>query len=94
METQKLLAYFQAGQTAIIERIRQVVELESTSRDIPGNRLVIDWIEAEARKISEDFIIERIFANGYGEHFILRAFSSAEKPVLLLGHTDTVHPRG
>lgn len=94
METQKLLAYFQAGQTAIVERIRQIVEIESTSRDTSGNRAVVDWLETEARKISKDFIIERIFAGGYGEHFILRAFSSAEKPILLLGHTDTVHPRG
>lgn len=94
METQKLLAYFQAGQDATIEKIRQIVEIESTSRDIPGNRAVIDWLEAEARKISEDFTIERIFADGYGEHFILRAFPSTEKPILLLGHTDTVHPPG
>jgi glutamate carboxypeptidase len=42
--------------------------------------------------------VERISApGGYGEHFLLRAFvkaTSAERPLLLLGHTDTVHPRG
>ena len=27
-----------------------------------------------------------------GEHLIIRAFESGEKPILLLGHTDTVHP--
>lgn len=52
------------------------------------------WITDELRKISADFKIERIAAESYGEHLIIRAFESAQKPVLLLGHTDTVHPRG
>ncbi|MGC2238723.1 MAG: M20 family metallopeptidase [Pyrinomonadaceae bacterium] len=94
MESTKLFDYFSARNEEIIKSIHELVEIESTSRDVSGNRAVVDWLERQARKISEDFIIERIFADGYGEHFILRAFPSAEKPVLLLGHTDTVHPRG
>ena len=38
--------------------------------------------------------IERIAAENVGEHLIIRAFTSDEKPILLLGHTDTVHPVG
>jgi glutamate carboxypeptidase len=86
--------YFQNRLKEILNSIHSLVEIESTSRDISGNRAVVDWLEQKARKISEDFTIERIFAEGYGEHFILRAFPSSEKPILLLGHTDTVHPRG
>ena len=90
----EILDYFQNRQAEILDKIYQFVEIESPSYDIEGNRKAIDFLETEARKISEDFTIERIFAEGYGEHFLLRAFPSDEKPILLLGHTDTVHPRG
>jgi len=86
------LDYFQNRQKEILGSIHELVEIESPSRDTSGNRAAVDWLEREARKISEDFIIERVFADGCGEHFLLRAFPSNKKPALLLGHTDTVHP--
>jgi glutamate carboxypeptidase len=92
----KILEYFSSRAEEIIDSIRDLVEIESPSRDVSGNRAAVDWLEREARKISDDFQIERIYAEGYGEHFILRAFphlEKREKSVLLLGHTDTVHPR-
>lgn len=92
--SRKLLEYFSARKEKIVASIHNLVEIESPSRDISGNREAVEWLENEARKISGDFQIERIFADGYGEHFILRAFPSDKKPVLFLGHTDTVHPRG
>lgn len=91
----KFLEFFQDTQERIIRRIQQLVEIESPSRDEAGSRMVAVWLELEARKISESFKIERIAVEGYGEHLIIRAFQSADKkPALLLGHTDTVHPRG
>ncbi len=91
----KLLDFFQSTQERTIRRIQQLVEIESPSRDEAGSRMVAVWLEQEARKISEDFKVERITAESYGEHLIIRAFESAGgNPVLLLGHTDTVHPRG
>jgi glutamate carboxypeptidase len=94
MESKKILDYFSGRTEKIINSIHELVEIESPSRDVAGSRAAIDWIEGEARKISDDFQIERIFAESLGEHFILRAFPEREKSVLLLGHTDTVHPRG
>jgi glutamate carboxypeptidase len=93
----KLLEFFQEKQERIVRRIQQLVEIESPSRDEAGSRMVAVWLEIEARKISDDFLIERIAVEGYGEHLIIRAFQDAangKKPALLLGHTDTVHPRG
>lgn len=90
----RLLNYFQERQIEITSKIRELVEIESPSYDISGNSQAVDWLETEARKISTDFQFERIFAEGYGEHLIVRAFPSDVKPVLLLGHTDTVHPVG
>jgi len=91
----KLLEFFQERQERIVRRIQQLVEIESPSRDEAGSRMVATWLEEEARKISESFKTERILSESYGEHLIIRAFEdSGKKPVLLLGHTDTVHPRG
>ncbi len=91
----KLLEFFQNRQDRIIRRIQQIVEIESPSRDEAGSRMVATWLADETRKLSENFRIERIPAESYGEHLIIRAFeSSDQKPILLLGHTDTVHPRG
>jgi glutamate carboxypeptidase len=53
------------------------------------------WLEDELRRISQNIEIRRLPVDGFGEHLIVRAFAAPEKkPVLLLGHTDTVHPRG
>src|ERR1044072_5505147 len=94
MESKKILDYFSGRTEKIIDSIHELVEIESPSRDVAGRRAAVDWIEGEARKISDDFQIERIYAESLGEHFILRAFPYREKSILLLGHTDTVHPRG
>jgi glutamate carboxypeptidase len=83
-----------------VNSIIEIVEIESPSFDVAGSRNVVDFLENTAREISSEFHIERIFAENYGEHFILRAFApQSETPnpksqILLLGHTDTVHPRG
>jgi glutamate carboxypeptidase len=89
-----LLDYFQNRQPEILNLIREIVEIESPSRDINASRAVVGWIIHETEKISTDLEIERIFAENFGEHLIIRAFPADEKPVLLLGHTDTVHPIG
>jgi glutamate carboxypeptidase len=63
---------------------------------VAGNLAIVDVLAAVAQKIQNVDSVERIAAKDYGEHLLIRAFSevSNEKPILLLGHTDTVHPRG
>lgn len=89
----KLLEYFQNRQAGICKKIFEIVEIESPSRDAAGSFQVGSWIEIELAKISNDFTIEKITIKNLGEHLIIRAFQSSEKSTLLLGHTDTVHPR-
>ena len=91
---QNLKDYFQNRRTEICEKISEIVEIESPSHDTEGSGNVVRWIESELAKISDNFAIEKIEAENLGEHLIIRAFDSNEKSVLLLGHTDTVHPRG
>ena len=95
MDSKKLLRYFQNRLGKITDSISEIVEIESTSRDIAGSKNVVDWIENKAKQIFPDAEFERIFAENYGEHLIIRLFKEAnEKPILLLGHSDTVHPAG
>ena len=90
-----LFDYFHQRQSDIIETIKKIVEIESPSRFVAGSRAVVDLLVAEAEKSSLDLQIERIFADDYGEHLLIRAFPKVSgKQILLLGHTDTVHPVG
>lgn len=85
--------YFQNKESEIVEKIRQIVDIESPSFDIEGSRNVTDWIIENYPNLST----ERIYREGYGEHLIIKAFSeipNLKSQIFLLGHTDTVHPRG
>ncbi len=93
MKAREFLKYFQDEQTKTLNLIREIVEIESPSRDIAGSRAVVEFLEKEVSKISSDFKVEKVFVENYGEHLIIRAFQLNEKPILVLGHTDTVHPR-
>lgn len=94
MNLADILEHFKRRESEIVDEIRQIVEIESPSHDVEQSRLVVDWIERRAKEVGIDLKIERIPADGYGQHLVLRAFDSGGKHVLLLGHTDTVHPVG
>lgn len=88
------LEYFEGRRDAIIGQIREIVEIESPSHDAERSREVADWIENAARATGLELAIERHPTEADGDHLIIRAFPGHAKPVLLLGHTDTVHPVG
>ncbi|MEP7147309.1 MAG: M20 family metallopeptidase [Acidobacteriota bacterium] len=94
MKSAEILNYFNQRRDETIETIRQIVEIESPSYDVGQSKLVASWIENEAHKLSLDLQIERVPAEKYGDHVLIRAFPEVEKNILLLGHTDTVHPIG
>ena len=94
MNPHETLEYFKKREGAMIDATREIVEIESPSYDVERSKTVQLWIENEARKVGLDLEIERIPADGFGEHLIIRAFPGDAKPYLLLGHSDTVHPVG
>lgn len=96
MKPKELLNYFEKQNDETINLIKEIVEIESPSYNIEGSKKVVDWIESQAKEILPEAKTERIFSEKYGEHLIIRAFEnvSDKKPILLLGHTDTVHPIG
>lgn len=93
MTPTETLQYFESRQSAMIEAIREIVDIESPSHDAARSRHVVDLIEGWVAPLGDIATLERISVED-GEHVIVRAFSSEGKPTMFLGHTDTVHPVG
>ncbi len=90
-------SFFASRQEEILGLICKLVEAESPSGDYEGSRAVVHLLVETARTIPAINSVERIPVPGYGEHFRVRAFGEHSEnagTTLLVGHTDTVHPRG
>jgi glutamate carboxypeptidase len=87
---------FQEKQTEIVSLIRALVETESPSGDEAGSRAVAELLADSAAGARCITALERIDAPGFGQHLVVRAFGGRPEStsVMLVGHTDTVHPRG
>jgi len=91
--------YFARRREAFVAFVQALVEVESPSGDEAGSKAVVSMLAAAAGSISAVIKIERVTSEHYGEHLVVRVLpdsseSSNAKPILILGHTDTVHPRG
>ncbi len=93
MNAPEILEYFQAREAAILDSIREIVNIESPSHNAAQSRIVADWVERQAHATGADISVERISVDD-GEHVLIRAFPGEGKHTFLLGHTDTVHPIG
>jgi glutamate carboxypeptidase len=93
-EVQRRLAYFNQRRDEIVSTIRELVEIESPS----DNKAAVDRIaEAVAQKFSQlggEVGIHQ--AKDFGNHLQIDFdfAGKSTKPVLLLGHYDTVYPLG
>lgn len=94
----RLRDYFQQRRRDVLALVRELVERESPSGDGAGSREVVRLLESEARRIGVVHTVELIPApDDYGQHLRVSAFdgdAGANGTTLILGHTDTVHPRG
>jgi glutamate carboxypeptidase len=93
----KLLDYFRRREGELLSLTRALVERESPSGDWEGSRAVVELLEREARSINAVSKVARIPVEDYGEHLLIETFGPSdddEQTTLLIGHTDTVHPRG
>lgn len=96
-EATSALEYFAARQEETLGLVRELVECESPSGDVQGSRRVVSLLIEAARRLELVHESQRIESSGYGEHLRMRFFqpqSNATGTLLLLGHTDTVHPPG
>jgi len=91
-EAKRRLAHFTARREQIVSTIRDLVEIESPS----DNKAAMDRVaEAVAEKFSRlggEIRFHR--AKNFGSHLQVNFGGRSAKPVLLLGHYDTVYPLG
>jgi len=87
------LRYFENRRQALVQTIREFVEIESPSDDKPAADRMSRFLAGEFEAIGGRVRVHRAqeFGNNLQVDFPGRA---AMKPVLLLGHFDTVHPLG
>jgi glutamate carboxypeptidase len=87
---------FHEKQAELVSLTRALVETESPSGDESGSKAVVELLASAAAEASCVTAIQRVDAPGFGQHLVVRAFGNQNETsnVLIVGHTDTVHPRG
>ena len=93
---QALRDHFVARQHELLALTCALVETESPSGDKDGSSAVVSLLASAASNIPSVNSVERITSENFGEHLRIRAFTDSpnENSLMILGHTDTVHPRG
>ena len=89
-------SFFSERRDFVLSLVRALVETESPSGHEEGSRAVVSLLMDAVRSI-EALTVERLPATGYGEHLRVRLpheSSTGEGALLIVGHTDTVHPLG
>jgi glutamate carboxypeptidase len=96
-EASALREYFARREDELLSFVRTLVEIESPSGDLEGNAAVVSLLAEAARNLGVETEVTLESDAVYGAHLRIRAFGDgrADAPAtLILGHTDTVHPRG
>lgn len=89
-----ILAWTQAKQEDLITFLREMVEIETPSRDEAAIARFADLLEARTADIAK---LKRIKAPGFGPHLLLEFDLPGGRKrgqILGLAHSDTVHPMG
>jgi glutamate carboxypeptidase len=96
-DARALLVELSNRQGEMLALTRALVETESPSGDEAGSRAVVTLLADAARNLPGVTTVERIPVENYGEHLRIHLYADDPRDTrttLLLGHTDTVHPRG
>ena len=91
-EAQRRLAYFTGRRDAIVSTIRELVEIESPSDNKAAVDRVAEVVAEKFSRLGGEIRFHRV--KNFGSHLQVNFGGSSAKPVLLLGHYDTVYPIG
>ncbi len=94
-EAQRRLAYFNERRDEIVSTIRELVEIESPSDNKDAADRIAEFIAGKFSQLGGEIRFHQ--AKEFGNHLQIDfdfAGKSVVKPVLLLGHYDTVYPLG
>src|SRR5258706_4657819 len=99
LTAQQVIAFkdhFAARQPELLALTCALVETESPSGDKQGSSDIVSLLASAAGSIGAVNSVERVTSEDFGEHVRIRAFAGMNdaRPIVILGHTDTVHPRG
>ncbi|MGA7849881.1 MAG: M20 family metallopeptidase [Terriglobales bacterium] len=92
VEAQRRLAYFTERREAIVSTISELVEIESPSDNKAAVDRVAESIAEKFSRLGGEIRFHR--AKDFGSHLQVNFGGKSAKPVLLLGHYDTVYPLG
>lgn len=87
-----LEAYLESQLESYLADLLQLVAIDSGTYDKEGSNRVNDWLEA--RLLTAGFAIQRFPQADSGDHLLATKAGKGEAKILLLGHSDTVYPRG
>ena len=88
------LRYFEQRQKEMVETIRQLVEIESPSDDKPAVDRIAALLAAKFEALGGRAQLHRSREFGDSLRVDFAQVHAGRKPVLLLGHYDTVYPLG
>jgi len=88
----QILAYLAAQQAHYLHDLRTLVNIDSGSDDKPGVDAVVDWLIGRLSTLG--FTIERHQQPVLGDNVRATLRGQGTQRILLLGHSDTVFPRG
>lgn len=88
----ELIAYIDGREREMVEVLEGIVNIDSGTFDKAG----VDRVGAVLadRLAALGFAVERIPQKEHGDHLIGRKPGTGEKPILFVGHMDTVFPTG
>ena len=91
-EVEHRLAYFNERRDQIVSTIRELVEIESPSDSKIAVDRVAEAVAGKFLRLGGEVRFHR--AKEFGSHLQVNFAGKSAKPVLLLGHYDTVYPLG
>lgn len=87
------LSYFEAKKDEMVQTIRQLVEIESPTQDKQSVDRLGAMLAGRFEKLGGHSMFHRV--KDFGDHLQVDfAGKRGGKPILLLGHLDTVYPAG
>ncbi len=94
IEQPSRLRYFEQRRNQIVQSIRELAEIESPSDNKPAVDRIAQFLTAKFEALGGQTQFHRSTEFGDSLQIDFPAPNSSQKPVLLLGHFDTVYPLG
>jgi glutamate carboxypeptidase len=91
-EAQRRISYFTERRDAMVSTIRELVEIESPSDCKVAVDRVAEAVAERFSRLGGEVRFHR--QKAFGSHLQINFGGNSDKPVLLLGHYDTVYPVG